>query len=88
MTYSPLVTNLVKDYSLLNKTYTPRTLIKMQNQRNKREENFEHGIQLQLEDLPNKDGKVVVRGKYPNDDWWAKVDIDELEGLQMNTRIR
>ena len=50
----------------------------MTNQRNHRKEPFRRNeVQLQVEGI--HETTVSVRGKYPNDAWWATVNLDELE---------
>ena len=60
------------------KTFTPKTKITMTNQRTHRKEPFRRNeVQLQIEGV--RETAVSVRGKYPNDAWWATVNLDELE---------
>ena len=58
------------DYSKLSKTYTPEVGIAMTNQRTHEMKTFKKDeIQLQIE---GENGEYVsVRGKYPNDAWFA-----------------
>jgi len=62
---------------LIGKTFTPKTQILMTNQRTSEVKTFKNGeVKLQVEGAT--DYAVMVRGKYPNDDWFGKCKLDEL----------
>jgi len=59
-------------------TFTPKESLTMTNQRDQTEKTFLSGqIKLQLE---GRDGNfVVVRGKYPNDAYFVRCELSDLE---------
>lgn len=62
-------------------TFTPKTTIKMQSNRGTKEEIFQNGIPLKAKNFPNTENKIVVQGIFPNDDWSATVNFNEIEIL-------
>ena len=65
-------------YEDMVKTFTPEISVVLTNQRNAEIREFKNGeIELQIEGISGE--YVSVRGKYPNDGWFATCYFSMLE---------